>query len=112
LTSVPAILSASSATADINLVASAGVLAMLHPLLLPLLMATIAPKGWSAVRAARARFASAKRYMDLTRQLEVQQPAAVRTRCGMPRGTYSTSPSWSSYSDDEAPGSEMTFPPP
>jgi ATP-binding cassette, subfamily B, bacterial len=54
-----------------NLVASAGVLTVLHPLLLPLLLATIAPKGWSAVRAARARFASAKRYMDLTRQLEV-----------------------------------------
>ncbi|GAB2806783.1 ABC transporter ATP-binding protein [Actinoallomurus bryophytorum] len=54
-----------------NLVASAGVLTVLHPVLLPLLAAGIAPKGWSAVRAARARFASTKRYMDLTRQLEV-----------------------------------------
>ncbi|GII79997.1 multidrug ABC transporter permease [Sphaerisporangium rufum] len=54
-----------------GLVAVAGVLGVLHPLLLPLLAATVVPKGWSAVRAARARFTSAKRNIELTRQLEV-----------------------------------------
>ena len=54
-----------------GLVAVASALGVLHPLLLPLLVATIVPKGWSAVRSARARFASVKRNMELTRQLEV-----------------------------------------
>ncbi|TMR96549.1 ABC transporter ATP-binding protein [Nonomuraea basaltis] len=54
-----------------TLVAVATVLGVLHPLLLPLLLATVVPKGWSAVRSARARFASARRHMELSRQLEV-----------------------------------------
>ncbi|MFG6191849.1 ABC transporter ATP-binding protein [Nonomuraea sp. JJY05] len=54
-----------------TLLAVGSVLGVLHPLLLPLLLATVVPKGWSAVRSARARFASVKRQLELTRQLDV-----------------------------------------
>ncbi|SEH01163.1 ATP-binding cassette, subfamily B [Nonomuraea solani] len=54
-----------------TLLAVGTVLGVLHPLLLPLLLATVLPKGWSAVRSARARFVSAQRNMELSRQLEV-----------------------------------------
>jgi ATP-binding cassette, subfamily B, bacterial len=54
-----------------TLVAVGAVLGVLHPLLLPLLLATVVPKGWSAVRSAHARFASAKRNTELGRQLDV-----------------------------------------
>ncbi len=40
-------------TAAVGLAAAAGTLAVLHPLLLPLLVATALPRGWAAVRAAR-----------------------------------------------------------
>ncbi|MFI6075434.1 ABC transporter ATP-binding protein [Actinoplanes sp. NPDC051343] len=41
------------ATNVIGLVAAAGVLAALHPVLLPLLVLTVVPVGWAAVRSAR-----------------------------------------------------------
>jgi ATP-binding cassette subfamily B protein len=37
----------------IGLIAAAGVLAVLHPILLPLLVLTVVPVGWAAVRSAR-----------------------------------------------------------
>ncbi|MFD0904481.1 ABC transporter ATP-binding protein [Actinomadura sediminis] len=40
-------------TAAIGVVAAAGALGVLHPLLLPLLLLTALPEGWAAVRAAR-----------------------------------------------------------
>src|SRR5690606_20831951 len=43
-------------SAAIGLAAVAGVLAVLHPVLLPLLALTVAPTGWAAVRAARMRY--------------------------------------------------------
>ena len=39
----------------IGLVAAAGVLAVLHPVLLPLLVLAVVPIGWAAVRSARLR---------------------------------------------------------
>ena len=45
-------------TAAVGLAAAAGTLAVLHPLLLPLLVATALPRGWAAVRAARMRYVS------------------------------------------------------
>ncbi|MGW5680054.1 ABC transporter ATP-binding protein, partial [Streptomyces sp. NPDC003860] len=42
------------AAAVLGLVAAAGVLTHLHPVLLPLLLLTVVPRGWAAVRAARA----------------------------------------------------------
>ncbi|OLT12720.1 ABC transporter ATP-binding protein [Actinomadura sp. CNU-125] len=40
-------------TAAIGVIAAAGALGVLHPLLLPLLLLTALPEGWAAVRAAR-----------------------------------------------------------
>ncbi|WP_017592961.1 ABC transporter ATP-binding protein [Nocardiopsis potens] len=50
-------------SAAIGLAAVAGVLAVLHPVLLPLLALTVAPAGWAAVRAARMRY---RRMRELT----------------------------------------------
>ena len=43
-------------TGLVGLVAAAGTLGVLHPLLLPLLLLTAVPEGWAAVRAARMRY--------------------------------------------------------
>jgi ATP-binding cassette subfamily B protein len=43
----------SLATSLIGLIAAAGVLAVLHPVLFPLLILTVVPVGWAAVRSAR-----------------------------------------------------------
>jgi ATP-binding cassette subfamily B protein len=43
----------SLATSLIGLIAAAGVLAVLHPILFPLLILTVVPVGWAAVRSAR-----------------------------------------------------------
>ncbi|MEV6520354.1 ABC transporter ATP-binding protein [Longispora sp. NPDC051575] len=53
-----------------GLLGAAGVLAVLHPVLLPLLLLVIVPSAWGAVRTARARFLSMKRWTELTRQLD------------------------------------------
>ncbi|WP_172387195.1 ABC transporter ATP-binding protein [Streptomyces sp. MNP-20] len=44
------------ATVAGGLLAAAGVLAHLHPVLLPLLLLAVLPRGWAAVRAARAAY--------------------------------------------------------
>ncbi|MFC6082087.1 ABC transporter ATP-binding protein [Sphaerisporangium aureirubrum] len=43
-------------TALIGIVAAAGVLGILHPVLLPLLVLAVIPDAWAAVRAARMRY--------------------------------------------------------
>ncbi|MFF4484563.1 ABC transporter ATP-binding protein [Streptomyces sp. NPDC021218] len=43
-------------TALLSIAAAAGVLAQLHPVLLPLLLLAVVPRGWAAVRAARAAY--------------------------------------------------------
>jgi ATP-binding cassette subfamily B protein len=43
-------------TGFVGLVAAAGTLGLLHPLLLPLLLLTAVPEGWASVRAARMRY--------------------------------------------------------
>ncbi|MFF2026726.1 ABC transporter ATP-binding protein [Streptomyces sp. NPDC058171] len=45
-------------TAVLGLAAAAGVLTHLHPVLLPLLLLAVVPRGWAAVRAARAEHAA------------------------------------------------------
>jgi ATP-binding cassette subfamily B protein len=55
----------------IGIVAAAGVLGVLHPLLLPLLVAITVPKGWATVRSNRRQYASIKAWLDHTRQQEV-----------------------------------------
>lgn len=43
-------------TGAIGICAAAGVLGVLHPVLLPLLLLTVLPEGWAAARAARMRY--------------------------------------------------------
>uniref|UniRef100_UPI003F49A2D9 hypothetical protein n=1 Tax=Nonomuraea bangladeshensis TaxID=404385 RepID=UPI003F49A2D9 len=53
-----------------GLIAAAGVLTVLHPALMPLMVIVTVPSAWGAVRMARARFTSMKRWTELQRQLE------------------------------------------
>ncbi|WP_433151430.1 ABC transporter ATP-binding protein [Actinomadura nitritigenes] len=43
-------------TGAVGMVAAAGTLGVLHPLLLPLLLLTAVPEGWASVRSARMRY--------------------------------------------------------
>ncbi|MEV0265614.1 ABC transporter ATP-binding protein [Streptomyces sp. NPDC050617] len=54
--------------AVISLGASAVVLALLHPALLPLLGLIAVPKGWGTVRSARRSYLSLQAWLDHTRQ--------------------------------------------
>lgn len=67
----------------VGLVAAGGVLAVLHPLLFPLLLVIVAPKGWASVRSARQRYLSMQVWLEHARQqdlleslLTTQEPAA------------------------------------
>jgi ATP-binding cassette subfamily B protein len=48
-------------TALLGLVAAAGVLALLHPVLVPLLLLAVVPRGWAAARAARTAYLADRR---------------------------------------------------
>ncbi|MGW3205627.1 ABC transporter ATP-binding protein [Streptomyces sp. NPDC001135] len=61
----------SLAAALLGLVGTAGVLGVLHPALLPLLLLSVVPVGAAAVRTARARFHSFKRWNALQRRVRV-----------------------------------------
>ncbi|MEW2433044.1 ABC transporter ATP-binding protein [Streptomyces caniferus] len=61
----------SLASALLGLIGTAGVLASLHPALLPLLLLSVLPVGAAAVRTARARFHSFKRWNALQRRVRV-----------------------------------------
>jgi ATP-binding cassette subfamily B protein len=52
----------------IGLAAAAGVLAVLHPVLLPLLVLAVAPTGWAAVRSARLNYRRVLRLIALWRR--------------------------------------------
>ncbi|MFJ3794555.1 ABC transporter ATP-binding protein [Kitasatospora sp. NPDC090091] len=54
-------------TAAFGLVSAAGVLSVLHPALLPMLLLITAPRGWSAVRTARRRYASTRAWLQHSR---------------------------------------------
>ncbi|MFG2243919.1 ABC transporter ATP-binding protein [Spirillospora sp. NPDC048823] len=43
-------------TGAVGMIAAAGTLGVLHPLLLPLLLLTAVPEGWASVRSARMRY--------------------------------------------------------
>jgi len=70
----------------IGLLAAGGVLGILHPLLLPLLVAITLPKGWATIRTNRRRYASMKAWLEHSRQqdavarLLVDQDAAEEIR--------------------------------
>ncbi|MEO3884432.1 ABC transporter ATP-binding protein, partial [Nonomuraea sp. B5E05] len=45
-------------TAAVGIAAAAGVLGVLHPVLLPLLLLAVVPDAWAAVRSARMRYST------------------------------------------------------
>ncbi|MFI1096489.1 ATP-binding cassette domain-containing protein [Streptomyces sp. NPDC020917] len=51
----------------ISLVTTAGVLTVLHPLLLPMLVLIAAPRGWGAMRVAQERYVSAMTWVEHVR---------------------------------------------
>ncbi|MEU7839316.1 ABC transporter ATP-binding protein [Nonomuraea sp. NPDC049129] len=55
-------------TAVMGIIAAAGVLGVLHPLLLPLLPLIVVPRGWAAVRATRMRNESRLTWLSHMRQ--------------------------------------------
>ncbi|MHB9856865.1 ABC transporter ATP-binding protein [Streptomyces sp. YIM S03343] len=61
----------SLASAALQLTGTASVLSILHPALLPLLLLSVLPVGAAAVRSARARFHSFKRWNALQRRVRV-----------------------------------------
>ncbi|SHM83973.1 ABC transporter ATP-binding protein [Actinacidiphila paucisporea] len=59
------------ASALLSLAGAASVLTFLHPLLLPLLIASVIPQGLASVRSARLRFLSQVRYSTLQRRMRL-----------------------------------------
>ncbi|GAA3075814.1 ABC transporter ATP-binding protein [Streptosporangium carneum] len=55
----------------VSIVAALSVLLALNPILVPLLLLALVPKAWSIARTVGARHASMKRWMDMSRQLDV-----------------------------------------
>jgi ATP-binding cassette subfamily B protein/ATP-binding cassette subfamily C protein len=55
-------------TGAVGLVAAAGTLGVLHPILLPLLLFTALPEGWASVRAARMRYVTELRLIGALRR--------------------------------------------
>ncbi|MBW1597216.1 ABC transporter ATP-binding protein [Streptomyces sp. JJ38] len=51
----------------ISLIATAGVLAVLHPILLPMLILIAAPRGWGAMRVAQERYVSVMSWIEHVR---------------------------------------------
>ncbi|MGW2225026.1 ATP-binding cassette domain-containing protein [Streptomyces formicae] len=51
----------------ISLITTAGVLAVLHPLLLPMLVLIAAPRGWGAMRVAQERYVSVMAWIEHVR---------------------------------------------
>ncbi|MCG6499224.1 ABC transporter ATP-binding protein [Kitasatospora sp. A2-31] len=54
-------------TAGFSLVSAAGVLSVLHPVLLPMLVLITAPRGWGAVLIARRQYASTRSWLQHSR---------------------------------------------
>ncbi|MEV6199635.1 ABC transporter ATP-binding protein [Streptomyces sp. NPDC051771] len=74
------------ASAALGLAGTIGVLGLLHPALLPLMLLSVLPVGIAAVRSARARYHSFKRWNALQRRVRVftwlllDQDAAAEVR--------------------------------
>ncbi|MGP3981620.1 ATP-binding cassette domain-containing protein [Streptomyces sp. KR80] len=74
------------AEALMGLAAAAGVLAVLHPVLMPLLIVVVIPKAWGTVRAARCTYESIQVWLEHVRQqatlrrLLISQEAAPELR--------------------------------
>jgi ATP-binding cassette subfamily B protein len=55
-------------TGTVGLIAAAGTLGLLHPLLLPLLLFTAVPEGWASVRAARMGYLTRVTLVNVVRR--------------------------------------------
>ncbi|MFI7642361.1 ABC transporter ATP-binding protein [Nonomuraea sp. NPDC049400] len=79
-------------TAAIGLIAVAGVLGVLHPVLLPLLVLAVLPDAWAAVRAARMRYTTeyalipVRRRMWIIGKLLAERSSAAEVRAFTMRG--------------------------
>ncbi|AQZ65312.1 unnamed protein product [[Actinomadura] parvosata subsp. kistnae] len=79
-------------TAAIGIVAAAGVLGVLHPVLLPLLLLAVLPDAWAAVRSARMRYSTmyalipARRRKWIIGQLLAERGPAAEVRAFTMRG--------------------------
>ncbi|MFI0742728.1 ABC transporter ATP-binding protein [Streptomyces sp. NPDC021100] len=78
-------------TTFMGLLAAAGVLSLLHPLLMPLLLLAVLPRGWAAVRTARTAYL-ADRHVLADRRLRHTwmfhtsgRPTALEVRAGTMR---------------------------
>lgn len=54
----------SALNSSISLIATAGVLTILHPALLPMLLVIAAPRGWGAMRVAQERYVSVMSWIE------------------------------------------------
>ncbi|SDH08546.1 ABC transporter ATP-binding protein [Nonomuraea jiangxiensis] len=79
-------------TATVGLAAAAGVLGVLHPVLLPLLLLAVLPDAWAAVRSARMRYSVMYRLVPARRRkwiiadLLADRPSAAEVRSFTMRG--------------------------
>ncbi|MFI9841010.1 ABC transporter ATP-binding protein, partial [Nonomuraea sp. NPDC051941] len=79
-------------TAAVGIAAAAGVLGLLHPVLLPLLLLAVLPDAWAAVRSARMRYATmyglipARRRKWIIAELLAEREAAAEVRSFTMRG--------------------------
>ncbi|MFC4006206.1 ABC transporter ATP-binding protein [Nonomuraea purpurea] len=79
-------------TAAVGIAAAAGVLGVLHPVLLPLLLLAVLPDAWAAVRSARMRYSTmyslipARRRKWIISALLAEREAAAEVRSFTMRG--------------------------
>ncbi len=79
-------------SAAVGIVAAAGVLGVLHPVLLPLLLLAVLPDAWAAVRSARMRYATMYALIPATRRkwiiadLLAERSSAAEVRAFTMRG--------------------------
>ncbi|MFI6698591.1 ABC transporter ATP-binding protein [Streptomyces sp. NPDC050509] len=64
------------------LIAVSGVLAVLHPVLLPLLVAVVVPKAWGTVRAARRAYESIQVWIEHVRQQSELRRLMISQKAG------------------------------
>lgn len=67
-------------TGAVGMVAAAGTLGVLHPLLLPLLLLTAVPEGWASVRSARMRYLMLLSLVGVTRRKWILSDLMVERR--------------------------------
>ncbi|TDD32062.1 ABC transporter ATP-binding protein [Actinomadura sp. KC06] len=67
-------------TAAVGMIAAAGTLGVLHPVLLPLLLLTAVPEGWASVRSARMRYLMLLSLVGVTRRKWILSDLMVERR--------------------------------